>query len=120
MAQLDRAGGAMTQREALKAMQQCLHGRSDLELRRFLLAMRPMIRSLEVLGGWTYIAVRELRANVSKIESSPALLELPDSVEPTLAAVLAAEGSAGLHGVGVVADESAAMGLLWICRFLSM
>ena len=97
-----------TQRPVLPALQGCLRGSSDVELFGMASAVRPMLLALEVLGAWTFVAVREMNANLAKVEESAVVDAFADGSELLLSAVLDGEVKAGIHGAGgLVADGSA-------------
>ena len=108
-----------TQRSVQPALVSCIRGRDDVEMLTFMHGVRPMLLALEVLGAWTYIAVREIKSNLSKIEETVAKGKLAD--EWLLSAMLDNEISSGVHGAGgLVASGSAAEGVLWLYRFLRL
>ena len=116
-------GPTMSMAQALKTLQSSHCGwNNDVKLRPFASAIQPFVAALEVLGPWTHFAARETKVNLAKIENSAAVAELIASGErePTLHAVLQKEVAANIHPPGSLADESAAMGCVWLLRFLSM
>lgn len=106
------------QSEVLLALKHCLEaGEGDLYLRGMATAFEQMLHALETLGGWTFLAKREVRANLAKLEQSAAMQAEP---APRLLEVLRAEKARHLHRPGALADPSAALALTWLHRFLSM
>ena len=100
-----------------------LLGANDVALEPFDAALRPMAAALDALGGWTALATREIANNLAKIETSAAFraVRREGQGEPaTLSRVLRAEAATGLHAGSTPAEESAAMGCVWLCRFLRM
>lgn len=81
-----------------------------------------MILALEVLGSWTFVAVREMNSNLEKIDESTAAHEVEGVGERlTLSAVLDWEVAEAIHQPGGdVVEDSAANGLLWLLRFLRL
>jgi hypothetical protein len=116
------AGVVPTQADALRALRLSLRGDADLHVERLLPAVAAVIPGLEALGSWTVLAARELRNNLAKIERSAALRKLRQAGEAraALSHVLSAEVASGLHGGPQLADDSACVGCLWLCRFLRM
>jgi hypothetical protein len=113
-ARLDVLGGAAP------ALGSSLVGEDDLELDAMADGIRPMIRALETLGSWTFVAVSEMNSNLSKLAESAAVQRLAaDGAPRHLLAVLDAEAAARLHPRGgPLKPHSAAEGLLWLTRFL--
>lgn len=106
------------QREVLIALEECMEaGEGDLDLRRMVTAFEQMLHALETLGAWTFLAKREVRANLAKLEQSAAVQA---ERIPQLLNVLRAEKALRLHKPGALADPSAALALTWLLRFLSM
>lgn len=128
-------GPPITLAEGLRVMQDVLIGEDDVRIAPLMLAIkRCYLLSLEALGGWTYIAAREIKANLLKIEFSASFRAL-SAASPTessadadrsvtLLQLLEWEQAANLHAaVGpnvALMDESAAMGLTWLLRFLML
>jgi len=110
-----------TQEGVQPALVGCLRDRSDVDLEAMAVGVRPMIEVLTVLGGWTIIAVREMNANLAKLEASKAVAGIPEGKARLLSSVLSAEAEAGLHAPGGLIEEmSAASALLWLSRFLRL
>ena len=106
------------QNETFAALVRCLDaGPDDLYLRRMVTAFEQMIYALETLGGWTYLAKREVRANLAKLEQSQAVQR---ERAPRLRSALRYEKDSGMHKKGALADPSAALALTWLHRFLMM
>ena len=115
-----------------RAIRSCCVGAGDLQVDELIAAAQPVLECLECLGGWTALSVREGRANLVKLQQSAALREARARASsagegdggPRVSAVLQAEAAAGLHGSDEkgpkLADPSAAIGLLWLLRFLGM
>lgn len=107
------------------SMRACCAGDGDILLDRLVVASLPILDCLECLGGWTSLSVREARANIAKLQHSSAFRSQAQSPRGALLSVaLDAEASAGMHGTDgkgpLLADPSAAIGLLWLLRFLGM
>jgi hypothetical protein len=133
------AGPPLTQAQALATMQKVLLDDGDVRVAPLLVAVkRCYLVSLEALGGWTYIAAREIKTNLEKVEKCAAFLALsaaPNGVEGSgasdvrMLALFEHEASMGIHqqvrtrdgGRTIsLADSSAAMAMLWLLRFLSL
>lgn len=113
----------LPQREALNFLQQALREGQDLDLKLMMRATEQMMYALEVLGAWTFIAVRELEGNMAQLRVSDSFNAA--GAAPKLLEVLADEGSRDdFHvnvGPGVVlAEPSAATSLMWLYRFLAL
>lgn len=111
------------QREAHHLLELALDGTDDdLDLKQLIRATEQMMYALQVLGPWTFIAVRELKSNMSMLEASTSFKGA--GAAPKLLDVLSVEGSNGLHqNVGpncVLSEPSSAMALLWLHRFLAL
>mmetsp|Transcript_5641 Transcript_5641/g.14944 ORF Transcript_5641/g.14944 Transcript_5641/m.14944 type:complete len:356 (+) Transcript_5641:74-1141(+) len=107
------------QHDVLPSLTTCLQGEADLDLDLMAKGVRPMILALEALGAWTFIAVREMHSNLQKIEQSGAYSSLSDVSPRLMTDLLDAEVKADIHSSGgMIAQPSAAEGLLWLYRFL--
>ena len=98
------------QSEALAALQRSLDaGEHDIFLRRFVAGVEQTIFALEALGHWTFIASRELRSNLAKLEDSEIVKA---ERAPRLLRTLRKEKAMG--------RSSVASALLWLSRFLGL
>ena len=96
---------------------ECLLDDADIDVNQFLRACRHYTRVLEKIGPFTMLSVRETHSNLSKIETTYLL----DPVRfRSMVTMLEEEVSSAMHSPGgVLADPSAAIGLLWARRGLS-
>lgn len=108
--------GASPPREIQRVLQlAALDDGADLDLHRFLEGAFLLLPQLEALGTWTFIAAREVRANLCSLRQSAAFRECA-----RLRAVLAAETAGGVHKEGILADGTAALALTWLTRLLGL
>ena len=108
------------QHEVLRSLRAALVDEgTDVLLRQFVDSAEQLLFALEMLGMWTRIAVREVRANLLMLTQSIAMSAAGDGAR--LTEVLAAEVASGIHsGGGQLANASAALALNWLARFLGM
>lgn len=95
----------------------CSHGDDDVDIDLYLDACYAFVRLLEDLGTFAALSVQEATNNLRKIAESSDGVRARGS---SLLALLSAEARAGVHGPGgLLKDPSAAMGVLWIARYLA-
>ena len=119
-----RAGSSSSDLERLRpimvsaeAFEKCLLGEDDVQVPLFMAACKCYCNVLNIIGPFTLITVREVHANMAKIDTS---LQLDAVAYRSMRALLTAEVDAGMHQEGaILANPSAAMGLLWARRGLS-
>ena len=101
-----------------EAFERCLLGDDDdVQVPLFMAACKCYCNVLNVIGPFTLLTVREVNANMAKIDTS---LQLDAVAYCSMRALLTAEVDAGMHQEGaILANPSAAMGLLWARRGLS-
>ena len=94
------------------------YGANDLDVGRLLDAVKAFVISLEELGGFMALSMREVAVNVSKVEAALGCTS-ECAYDRSLRALLESEILCGLHSSGRgLADPSAAMGVLWVGRVL--
>lgn len=97
--------------------QACMLEGGDIDVALFIKACRSFCTQvLQVIGPFTVLSVREVHSNMQKVERS---FELAPENYRSMRALLEAECGAGYHQAGgILADPSAAIGLLWARRGL--
>lgn len=99
------------------AFADCLLGDDDVDACKFMACCRAFAGILEKLGSFTLISVREVHSNMAKVDTS---YQLAPERFRSMRALLREEVDSQMHAAGgVIADPSAAMGLLWARRGLS-
>ena len=95
---------------------ECLLDEGDVDVNRFLRACRFFATVLEKAGPFTMLSIRETQSNIQKIEGT--FLLDPERFR-SMHSLLQEEVSSGMHAPGgLLADPSAAIGLLWARRGL--
>jgi hypothetical protein len=101
-----------------RRMRDAMHGDADVNVYRLIKLVRAFIVIIERLGRFASISITEAVSNVGKIEDGIAAAS-ETGRGGSLIALLRSEVNAGMHGKGgILQDPSAAMGVLWIARFL--
>lgn len=99
-------------------MQAALYGEDDIDVYRLAKCVKAFIVIVEKLGRFASISIAEAKSNTQKLEDGIALASA-SAKGGSLVALLRSEVSAGMHGKGgMIKDPSAAMGVLWIARFI--
>ena len=99
-------------------MQAALYGEDDVDVYRLAKCVKAFIVIVEKLGRFASISIAEAKSNTQKLEDGIALASA-SAKGGSLVALLRSEVSAGMHGKGgMIKDPSAAMGVLWIARFI--
>ena len=95
---------------------ECLLDQEDVDTREFIRACRHFATVLEKAGPFTMLSIRETHSNIAKIEQT---YLLNSEKFRSMFAMLEEECSTGMHAPGgILADPSAAIGLLWARRGL--
>lgn len=94
------------------------HGDSDLDIDAIMDAGETFIEVCRVFGGpFAALTVHEARMNLDKIKEG---MREVGAAGSSLKSVLFSEVRSGMHGAGgVLKDPSAAMGILWLIRFIA-
>ncbi|KAL3921372.1 MAG: hypothetical protein SGPRY_004926, partial [Prymnesium sp.] len=100
-----------------KMFEQCMLGDADVDVQKFMDACRWYGEQiLTRMGPFTMITVREIHANMDKVKHT---FQLDPEKHRSMRALLEAECSSNMHQPGgILADPSAAMGMLWARRGL--
>jgi len=102
---------------AANMLAKSLHGDDDVDVETLIEGGNEFVRFVEAMGSFAAVSVKEARVNLDKIDTA---VRVSSSGGPSMAALLEMEARTGMHGAGgVLKDESAAMGLLWLGRLLS-
>mmetsp|Transcript_125529 Transcript_125529/g.313629 ORF Transcript_125529/g.313629 Transcript_125529/m.313629 type:complete len:494 (-) Transcript_125529:153-1634(-) len=87
---------------------------TELDITKYMEACRGFCQVLAVMGAWTTPMINEVHSTTGKIEQA-----VQAGMGPSLREVLRSEVVAGIHEEGaLLADPSAAMGILWSYRGL--
>ena len=109
------ASAAHPLRDISKLLREAIHG-DDVDVPSLIELIRQFIVIIENLGAFASISVTEAKSNLHKIETG---LKAAAGRGSSLLGLLKSEKQSGMHGAGgILADPSAAMGVLWIGRFL--
>lgn len=117
----DNNGGASS-RPMVKIADQirrALHGDDDVDLDAILDTGAIFVEICDSFGGgpFSQLSVKEARTNLEKIECGIKEMQAKGA---SMRSLLKKEASSGIHSAGgVLKDPSAAMGLLWLMRFLA-
>ena len=104
-------------RKVASVFSECCHGEDDVDVHALVEAGRAFVAMLEGVGGFAALSVQEASNNLSKITAGMAAVGARGG---SMLSILRAEVQSGIHGAGgLLKDPSAAMGVLWICRFLT-
>ena len=103
-------------RRSARAFSECSQG-SDINVPRFLRAAKAYCDLVSRFGRFAVPSAGEISRCIVKVEQAAAQLAKNGTKGNSMKALLQAEVALGLHGPGgVLADPSAAMGLLWTRR----
>lgn len=98
-------------------LKEAMHGSDDVDVHRLVALVKEFLVVLESLGAFAAITIQEARSNLAKIEDG---MQHAAGGGASLLGLLRSEKAAGMHGAGgLLADPSAAMGVLWIGRLLA-
>ena len=104
-------------RKIASVFSECCHGEEDVDVHALVEAGRAFVGMLESVGGFAALSIQEAANNLSKITAG---MQAVGARGGSLLSILRAEVQSGIHGAGgLLKDPSAAMGVLWICRFLT-
>ena len=113
----EAAEDAHSLRHIANLLSVCCHGDEDVDLDALLRMGAAFVRLLEGVGTFAALTVQEVSGNLTKIRRGCAAVGMRGG---SMLGALRAESQAGLHGPGgLLQDPSAAMGVLWIARFLA-
>lgn len=120
MARLNVSGHADTPlQRCAAAVAASMLGDDDVDIDRFCAAGKEFSAVIETLGAFTVVSVQQATSNINKIADAAR----ERGAKGSLRALLQAERDAGVHGSGAegveLKDPSAAMGVLWVARFLA-
>ena len=111
-----RAGSSSSDLERLRpimvsaeAFEKCLLGEDDVQVPHFMAACKCYCNVLNVIGPFTLITVREVHANMAKIDTS---LQLDAVAYRSMRALLTAEVDAGMHQ----GEEKSCQKDCWHCQ----
>ena len=103
-------------RDSAQLFAECLLDERDVDVSKFVAACRHFATVLEKAGPFTMLSIRETQSNIQKMEHTY-LLD-PERFR-SMFDMLREEVSSGMHSPGgLLADPSAAIGLLWARRGL--
>mmetsp|Transcript_12393 Transcript_12393/g.34808 ORF Transcript_12393/g.34808 Transcript_12393/m.34808 type:complete len:316 (+) Transcript_12393:139-1086(+) len=103
-------------RLSAKQFEDCLLGDHDVDVKLFMHGCLQYTHILQRMGPFSSVMIREVENNVKKINSA---YQVDHFLSRSMNELLGSEADAAMHSRGgVLADPSAAMGLLWARRGL--